>query len=52
LQEQGYANASEALDAGVVAPPGLENEFAYRAAVDYYHEVYGYLLTYRRSRLP
>jgi hypothetical protein len=47
LQEQGYANASETLEAGVVAPPGLENELAYRAAVDYYHEVYGYVLTYR-----
>jgi len=47
LQEQGYANASEALEAGVVAPPGLENDFTYSAAVDYYHEVYGYQLTYR-----
>jgi hypothetical protein len=44
LRQQGYADADAALEAGATPPRGLEAEFRERAAADYYHEVYRYLM--------
>ena len=45
LATQGFAVATQAVETGVSPPPHLERVLKEQAAVDYYHEVYGYVLT-------